>query len=295
MARHIARLSGVLVCLCSPALVSAGTVTGVAASPGAVRVGDTVTVTVSGSNPCGAAHVNWGDGTAITYAITGLPSSHAHAYATPGTFPIVARGMGNCDGEASTKIEITGRPHPPPAPPVPTGGSISAVEFAPSPATVRKPVTIAVDGRGACAFVVEYGDGNKQDFSGPLPRRLSHTYGAAGTYRVIVGPVPPCSGKFTQTLTVLPRGGTSIAGLEISPSHADVRQEVTVRVLGSGTCRYTLDFGDGNTEERSGPLPDTIAHVYSAPDTYVVVATAAEPCTGSAHRALKVFPVVLAR
>ena len=272
--------------------MSAGTVTGVTVSPGSAAPGVTVTVTVTGSNPCGAAHVNWGDGTAITYAITGLPSSHAHSYAHGGIYPIVARGMGNCDGEAATKVQITGEP-PAPPPPVPTAGSISSVGFSPSPATVRQPVTIAVDGHGACAFVVEYGDGNKQNFTGVLPKSVTHTYGAPGTYRVIAGPVAPCTGKFTETLEVVPRGGVSITGVQIMPSPAVARQEVAISVQGSGTCRYTLAFGDGNSEERTKLLPDTVAHVYSAPDTYTVVVTGMERCRGSVRRALTVFPTVL--
>src|SRR3954469_650061 len=95
---------------------SAGTVTGVQASAASVAVGAAFSVTVSGTNPCGAAHVNYGDGTAITYAITGLPSTHSHKYDRPGTYAIVARGMGNCDGEATTKIEVTGQALPPPPP-----------------------------------------------------------------------------------------------------------------------------------------------------------------------------------
>src|SRR5207237_742342 len=147
-----------------PIAAAAGTVTGVTVAPATAHVGAPVTVTVTGTNPCGAAHVNWGDGTAITYAITGLPSSHTHAYAQSGAYPIVARGMGNCDGEASTRIEITAPPlpPPPPAPPEPRSGAIAAMTFTPSPGVARQPVTITINGRGPCAFAVEYGDGNRQ-------------------------------------------------------------------------------------------------------------------------------------
>jgi hypothetical protein len=36
-------------------------------------------LTASGTNPCGAAYIDYGDGTAITYAITGLPTTQTHA------------------------------------------------------------------------------------------------------------------------------------------------------------------------------------------------------------------------
>ena len=288
--RHAVLLASLLSSPPVTSVASAGTVTGVTVSPASVAAGTAVTVTVSGSNPCGAAHVNWGDGTAITYAITGLPVSQTHAYAHPGTYAVVARGMGNCDGEAATKVQITGEP---PAPPVPTAGAVRAVRFSPLPAVVRQPVTMAIDGHGPCAFVVEYGDGNKQDFSGILPKTVTHAYGSPGTYRVIVGPVAPCTGKFTETLEVAPRGGVSITGLEITPAPAVARQEVTITVQGTGTCRYTLAFGDGNSEERNKPLPDTVFHVYSAPETYTIAITGTESCRGSIRRALTVFPGLL--
>ena len=277
----------------APVPASAGTVQAVSASPSSTSTGQAVSVTVTGSNPCGAAHVDWADGTAITYAITGLPSTQSHSYARPGRYRIVARGMGNCDGEAATTVEISGPPPPPPPdyanPPKPSA-RVTAVTFSSTPATAREPVTIAVDGEGTCAFVVQYGDGNRQEFSGALPKRIAHTYGAPGTYRVIVGPVAPCAGKFTETLQVLPRGGASIAGIQVAPSPVDVREGVTITVLGSGTCGYTIDFGDGNKEERTKPLPDVVAHVYSAADTYAIRVQAVTGCTGSARRALTVMP-----
>jgi len=129
------------------------------------------------------------------------------------------------------------------------------------------------------------------NFSGVLPKRITHTYGAAGTYRVIVGPVAPCTGKFTETLNVLRRGGSSITGIDVSPAPASIRQSVTITVLGSGTCAFTIDFGDGNAEERTKPLPDRVAHVYSAPDTYTIAVRATSGCTGSVRRALTVLSV----
>jgi hypothetical protein len=292
--RQTVRLFSFSVVALAPLPAVAGTVRAVSPSPASASAGQPVTVTVSGTNPCGAANVNWGDGTVITYAITGLPSTHSHAYAGRGRYTIVARGMGNCDGEATASVEVTGPPAPPPtptpAPPGPAGPAISRVSLSPMPATARQPVTIAVEGRGTCAFVVEYGDGNKQDFNTTLPARVTHTFGAPGAYRVIVGPVAPCTGKFTETLQVQPRGGASIRGMDISPYPAIVGQGVTVNVLGTGTCRYRIDFGDGNNEERSKPLPDAVPHVYSDADTYSVAVTGLAPCSGSVKRPLTVLP-----
>jgi len=242
-------------------------------------------VGLGGSNPCGAAHIHYGDGTAITYAITGLPTTQSHAYTRPGAYTIVARGMGNCDGEATTRVEVTGQAVPPPSEPA---NAIVGLGFTPKVGTVREPVAINVAGRGACAFALNYGDGNRQDVNGPLPQRLNHTYAVANTYTVIVTPVPPCAGKFTERLQVTARGGERIAGLTLDPQPADVGRVVTIVVDGAGTCGFRLEFGDGNHEDRTKPLPDRLQHVYNAPGSYVISVEASGKCEGKEQRTLKV-------
>jgi hypothetical protein len=264
----------------------AGTVTGVQASVASVAVGTAFTVTVSGTNPCGAAHINYGDGTAITYAITGLPATQSHTYDTPGTYAIVARGMGNCDGEATTRIQVTGQA-PPPPPPAPSA-EVSGITFTPRPGVARQPVTIDIAGRGTCAMTVSFGDGNQQEANGALPVRVTHTYAVAQTYTVVVAPAAPCSGKFTERLQVATRGGDRITRLTIDPEPADVGRGVAIVVEGVGSCSYRLDYGDGNSEDRSKPLPDRVHHVYNAAGTYTIIATAAGSCQGRAQRPLDV-------
>ena len=235
---------------------AAGTVTAVKASAASAPVGATVTVTASGTNPCGAAHIDYGDGTAITYAITGLPTAQTHAYQKPGVFAIVARGMGNCDGTATTRIEITGscRRRRRSTSRTPSSASASRRRSG----VVRQPVAINVNGRGACAFTIDFGDGNQQEFNGPLPQRVNHTYAVARTYTVIVAPAPPCSGKFTERLQVAARAGERITGLTIDPMSAGVGRTVTIVVDGVGTCGYRIEYGDGNQEDPSKPLPDRL-------------------------------------
>jgi PKD repeat protein len=270
--------------LATPAagLQGRGLVTGVQVSAPSVESGATLTVTVVGSNPCGAANIDYGDGTAITYAITSLPVTQSHQYSKAGNFTVTARGMGNCDGEAGAQVKVTAPP-----PPAATA-EITAVTFVPQPGIVRQPVTIDVAGRGACGFVVDYGDGNRQDFSGTLPRRVTHTYAIVDTYTVIVAPVAPCVGKFTQKLEVVPRGGPRLTGLQIRPSPANAREPVSFLVEGVGTCSYTIDFDDGNNEERAKPLPDRATHVYPAPGDYRVEVRASGGCTGYARRTLTI-------
>jgi hypothetical protein len=268
---------------------AAGTVTRVAVAPEKVAAGGTVTVTVSGTNPCGAAHIIYGDGEAVTYAITGLPYAQSHVYSKAGTYTITGKGMGNCDGVATTTVTVTA---PPPAPPKapdapqapPSATQITAVEMAPNPGRVGEPVTIAVKGRGTCTYEVHYGDGNAQEVTGELPQLFRHTYAKPDNYTVIVKPTPPCTGRFTQVLQIVatepqqPR----INRVLISPNPVDAGQPVDITVEGSGTCGYTIEFGDGNDESRSGALPDRLRHVYPAAGAYKVVTRASAPCSGAA-------------
>jgi len=261
-----------------------GVVSGIALQPNPAAVSAAVTATATGTNPCGAVFIDWGDGTAVTYAIASLPATETHAYAAAGRYAVVAKGMGNCDGETRTRIDVTGPPPPPSGEP-----TITAVDMTPSPGVVRRPVTIAVNGRGTCAFSVDFGDGNAQDDTGPLPRTVRHTYAVADTYVVVVRPSAPCAGKFTQKLQITAEPARSeLTGISVPAGRLVAGQPVTIDVTGTGACRYAIDFGDGNAETRSQPLPDRIRHNYPAPDVYTISATAEAPCTGSAHATLNV-------
>jgi hypothetical protein len=268
---------------------AAGTVTRVSVAPEKVAAGGTVTITVSGTNPCGAAHIIYGDGEAVTYAITGLPYAQTHVYSKAGTYTITGKGMGNCDGEVTTTVTVTA---PPPAPPKapeppqapPSATQITAVEMAPNPGRVGEPITIAVKGRGTCTYEVHFGDGNAQEVTGELPQLFRHTYAKPDSYTVIVKPTPPCTGRFTQVLQIVATEPQQarINRVLTSPSPVDAGQPVDITVEGSGTCRYTIEFGDGNDESRSEALPDRLRHVYPAAGAYKVVARASPPCTGAA-------------
>ncbi len=81
---------------------------------------------VRGQNPCGAVHLEFGDGTEnVTYPIRELPWSVEREYTRTGEFRVRALGMGNCDGEAVSSARVTSvRPQPaapPPAAPPPSG------------------------------------------------------------------------------------------------------------------------------------------------------------------------------
>jgi hypothetical protein len=154
----------------SAAPAAAGTISRIVAAPATITVGGTVTLTVSGTNPCGAANITYGDGESVTYAITGLPYAQNHVYNKAGTYTVTGRGMGNCDGDVSTTVTVTA---PPPA--AASTPQIAAVDMAPSPGKVGEPVTIAVKGTGPCTYEVQFGDGNAQEVTGNFPQMFRHT------------------------------------------------------------------------------------------------------------------------
>jgi hypothetical protein len=273
---------------------AAGTVTGVSASARTIVAGTSVSVTVTGSNPCGAAHIIYGDGAAITYAISGLPTTQSHIYDAPGSYTITARGMGNCDGEATTTLTVT-RSESPAQPAAPTA-AISDVDIAPTPATAREPVAVIVRGSGLCPYDVSYGDGTSNQVNRHLPQDTHHTYSKAGTYTVIVKPQPPCVGKFTQLLQVTepaPRPTPRVTHIVVSPSRGIVGESIAVTVHGSGTCPYDVYYGDGTANQVDRTLPQDTHHAYTKPGTYAVLVRPHPPCEGTMRDTVQISSIAV--
>jgi hypothetical protein len=90
----------------SPSTAQAG-VTGVTVSPPSPTVNQSATVTITGTNPCGAVEINFGDGDVMTYALqAGLPFTTMHTWTTSGAKTIAAKGQGNCTGQAASSIQV---------------------------------------------------------------------------------------------------------------------------------------------------------------------------------------------
>jgi PKD repeat protein len=279
--RELCRLVAVVLAVLftsAAASVRAGTITGLTLSPTEAMAGSTITATATGSGPCGAVNIDWGDGAVITYATSTLPVSQTHAYQAAGTFNVRAQGMGNCDGEARAHVTIKPAPAPRPAP------QLTAIELAPTPGVARAPVTITLRGSGPCRSTVDFGDGNSQQTSGDMPGVLRHTYAVPGRYVITATPAPPCGERRSAALQVVaPEGPPRLTGVEVAPSRDEAAGMRAIKVTGNGPCAYTIDFGDGNSETRTNTLPDTVQHNYPAPGRYTVTATAAAPCSGVAR------------
>jgi hypothetical protein len=188
-----------------------GTVTGVVVAPEKAQTGQEISITATGTNPCGAVHIITGDGAAVTHAITGLPSTHAHVYRKPGKYTIIAQGMGNCDGEAQTTIEVTGKPLDPEPPPAPRG-IVTGIDAEPEAGRAGQPVSFTVTGDGTCSVVFVFGDGNSRQLRGTLPQRVEYVYKVGGRYTVEAIPEAPCDGRQSREIEVTGGGAPGAAG-----------------------------------------------------------------------------------
>lgn len=74
-----------------------------------------------------------------------------------------------------------------------------------------------------------------------------------------------------------------ITRIEFRPAPPEQGAGVIISLLGSGQCSYTIDFGDGEKEQRTADLPDRMRHVYAPDKVYDVVATPEPPCEGTAR------------
>lgn len=79
-----------------------------------------------------------------------------------------------------------------------------------------------------------------------------------------------------------------ITRIEFRPVPETEGGGVEIALLGSGRCTYTIDYGDGKNERRTGDLPEEIRHAYEADNEYLIVANAAAPCEGTARARLDI-------
>jgi hypothetical protein len=265
-----------------------GVVSTITVSPQSTRAGNPVTATVTGTNPCGAVFIDWADGAALTYAIVDVPVTQKHTYERAGTYTVVARGMGNCDGQATTTVRID----PAPAPPSPTA-RLKGLEINPNPATAPATVNISVLGTGSCSYTLDFGDGNSERRTAALPDQIRHTYPAPNTYYPVAATGEgACEGLVRRNLAVnapaAPDTRRRLSRLVVTPNPAIARTLVTITVEGSGTCPVTVDFGDGSDQRVEGPLPARIVHTFMRAGLFEIYAWAEAPCGGDATASLRV-------
>jgi len=80
-----------------------------------------------------------------------------------------------------------------------------------------------------------------------------------------------------------------ITRIEFRPATRAEGGGVFITLVGSGSCSYMIDFGDGQSEKRtSAVLPDRMRHTYGEDREYLVVATPESRCEGVARAKLDV-------
>ncbi len=94
---------------------AASTVAAVSVLPVPLGVNEGAKVTVSGTNPCTAVQINFGNGDVQTLPIAQLPHTIDYAWNTAGTYTVTATGQGSCSGTASRTFTVSAAP-PAPAP-----------------------------------------------------------------------------------------------------------------------------------------------------------------------------------
>jgi len=275
------------------------TVLGVSAKPTVARAGSPVTAIASGKGLCGAVHVDWGDGTAITYPTSTLPVSQSHTYQYGGSYTIRAQGMGNCSGQATTTVRVEGPPPPaPPTPPVPpsapaTGPSIVSVDVSTPGDAEPSMRSIRVAGTGTCAYKLDFGDGNSEGRNAALPDVVRHNYPAPGRYRVVATASAPCAGTARSFVVVGdsdPDAGRTRGRVSAVDVATDARTDspVVINIQGSGYCKVTVDFDDERQREITATLPARVTHRFENRGDYQIVAWAHAPCTGGGSADLRV-------
>jgi hypothetical protein len=301
--------------LAAEAAAQDSTVLGISIKADDVRAGSPVSATASGSGFCGAVHIDWGDGTAITYATSTLPVAQSHVYKYGGVFTVRAQGMGNCTGQATTRVKVTGPPPPPPPPPPPAPAPPRAPapkENKPDDAVARivdleisQPANsgasvraIRVNGSGTCAYSLDFGDGNSEGRNARLPDAVRHNYPAEGRYTVVATAAPPCTGRTQTTIVIGPRSYDDppripdriqeLKRLTVTPLDVRIGDLVDVTVEGSGRCRVVVDFGDDRQREVTEVLPYRMTHRYAIAGDFEIVAWTYPPCDGGASADVRV-------
>ena len=103
------QLMAALVVLAPPALAQRGVIESVTPGSRTVETGQSLSLTVRGTNPCGAVEIDPGDGSAQVLPISHLPATVTITLRKPGQYTIRAKGQGNCDGTASVDVRAVGR------------------------------------------------------------------------------------------------------------------------------------------------------------------------------------------
>jgi hypothetical protein len=240
-------------------------------SPTTANTGQTITLSISASDPDGTistTRVDWGD--TITQLYSGAITSATHSYASTGSstlqiFTIIVTGTDNNASYTSASSQVT------------INDRVPVPSFNPSSTSLStgQNVTLtisATDPDGTVTTLrVDWGDGNIDTLSGTATSDI-HSYGSTGT---------STSKIFTITVNATDNSGsTGISSSQVtvsdrppvitfteSPASVSTGQTVTVSMTSSdpdGTISSTkVDWGDGTVDTLTG-APKTDTHQYTS-------------------------------
>ena len=240
-------------------------------SPSSPTTGQTVTLTISSSDPDGSVVqtlVAWGDGTSDL--LSGAATSDTHSYPSTGSstsqsFTVTATVTDNSGsiGSSSASVTITDRS--------------PAVTFTPSSTALvtGQNVTLTISAADPDGIIaskqVNWGDGTIDVLSAGATSDI-HNYASTGTAisKVITITVSAndnsgSTGSSTSSITLSDR--PPVVSITLSSASASTGQTVTVTIASSdpdGTIASTkVDWGDGVVDTLTGgPTRDT--HVYTS-------------------------------
>ncbi len=240
-------------------------------SPTTANTGQTVTLSISASDPDGTistTRVDWGD--TITQLYSGAITSATHGYASTASstsqiFTIIVTATDNNASYTSTSSQVT------------INDRVPSPSFNPSSTSLStgQNVTLtisATDPDGTVtALKVDWGDGTIDTLSGAATSD-THSYVSTGTstsniFTITVNATDNSgsTGKYTSQVTVSDR--PPVITFTESPASVSTGQTVMVSITSSdpdGTISSTkVDWGDGTIDTLTG-APNNDSHQYTS-------------------------------
>jgi hypothetical protein len=176
-----------LILACSLALPAAAAaqerarITRIEFRPATVEEGGGILISLLGKGTC-TYTIDFGDGQRERRTAD-LPDSLRHQYAPDGAYDVVATPEPPCEGVARARIDVRG-----------IDRGIWGVRAELASAT-EPGVIVTVEGKGACAVVVDFGDGQSEKHELTLPAKVDHAYAKGGTYEIHARALDPCRGE----------------------------------------------------------------------------------------------------
>ena len=227
----------------------------------------------SGGTPPYVFSWNFGDGS------SGSGISVTHSYPTAGTYTVTLT-TSDVGGQTKVVTKLISVSAPPPPPPT------LATNFTLSPTSpvAGESVTFSAAASGGTppySFSWDFGDGGSSSGSS-----VAHSFSVAGTYDVVLTMSDAASGVATVGRPVdigsaPPPPPTLATNFTHSPTNPVVGQSISFSAAASGgTPPYSFawDFGDGAVGSGS-----SVAHAYSAAQTYDVVLRTSDGVSAAAN------------